>query len=222
VLPEPQKRFALAIAAAVALLAFAAFPAFGQPRSGPRIDAFVLALSWSPSYCADEDQARRSREQCGARRPYRFIVHGLWPQSDGAPVQCPDTDERVPASLINRMMDIMPSRGLIGHQWRKHGSCSGLSQERYFFAVRAARARVSIPAALDKLSDPQMFRPNDVEAAFRSANPSLPSNAIAVTCRSEQFAEVRVCFDRRLAFSACPEVDRRACRAGRMSVPSPE
>ena len=37
---------------------------------------------------------------------------------------------------VRDMLDIMPSRGLVRHQWRKHGSCSGLSPDRYFDLTR--------------------------------------------------------------------------------------
>ena len=40
----------------------------------------------------------------------------------------------------------MPSMGLIGHQWRKHGSCSGLSQKAYLDTTRAAFERKSVDA----------------------------------------------------------------------------
>ena len=33
-------------------------------------------------------------------------------------------------------MDVMPSKKLIIHEWKKHGSCSGLSQADYFDKVR--------------------------------------------------------------------------------------
>ena len=46
---------------------------------GSGFDFYVLALSWSPSYCEAEG-AEANQQQCKAARPYAFIVHGLWPQ----------------------------------------------------------------------------------------------------------------------------------------------
>jgi ribonuclease T2 len=45
----------------------------------------------------------------------------------------------VPSQLGRDYLDLLPSMGLIGHQWRKHGSCSGLTQRDYFDVTRAAR-----------------------------------------------------------------------------------
>src|SRR5258705_13549201 len=75
-------------------------------------DYYVLALSWSPSYCADLAE-RRYDPQCrldGDRR-YAFVLHGLWPQYErGWPQYCPSPDRGyVPRGGANRMLDIMPS-----------------------------------------------------------------------------------------------------------------
>jgi ribonuclease T2 len=48
-------------------------------RVSGKFDYYVLALSWSPTYCASR-AGRRDRQQCGTGRGYAFVVHGLWPQ----------------------------------------------------------------------------------------------------------------------------------------------
>ena len=46
------------------------------------------------------------------------------------------------------MLDLMPSRRLVYHEWDRHGTCSGLSPRRTISTrVRKARAAVTIPAA---------------------------------------------------------------------------
>src|SRR5262245_59569602 len=55
-----------------------------------QFDFYVLALSWSPSFCQDsEERGRNGGEQCSTARPYSFVVHGLWPQYErGFPQNC--------------------------------------------------------------------------------------------------------------------------------------
>lgn len=176
-------------------------------------DFYVLSLSWSPSYCEAEG-AEANRQQCGSRRPYAFVVHGLWPQFErGYPENCATSEQlEVPRDRMSALYDIMPSAGLIRHQWRKHGSCAGLSQADYFDAVRAARTRVTIPQDYLRLETHRSVDPASVEAAFIAANPGLMSEGVAVTCDQRFLREVRICMTKALEFRPCPEIDRKDCR----------
>lgn len=199
--------------------------AFAQSRYGRsadepgRFDFYVLTLSWSPSYCEAEGD-RRNDIQC--ERPFSFVVHGLWPQHDrGYPADCDARGQRVPERVLDTNTDIFPSKGLMIHEWRKHGTCSGLDPEAYFNAARALYKRVSIPASLAGVTAPKMVDPDAVEAEFRSANAGLAAEAIAVTCDNRRLREVRICYKRDLSgYVACPEVDRAACRANRTYLPA--
>src|SRR5688500_8715794 len=53
--------------------------------AGGNYDYFVMALSWSPTWCLGHPQ---DRGQCDGRG-YGFILHGLWPQYErgGGPLQ---------------------------------------------------------------------------------------------------------------------------------------
>lgn len=184
-------------------------------------DYYVLALSWSPSYCT-----RKGRDadpmQCRASKPFRFVVHGLWPQYErGWPDFCRTNRDRPDRRTVTGMLDIMPSRGLIFHQWKKHGSCSGLSPDAYFDKTRAAFEKIRIPAAFQSLNRTGRIAPDAVEKAFRLANPGLRDAAMAVSCSSGLLQEVKICLDRDLNFRSCRAVDRGGCRSGKISVPPP-
>lgn len=186
---------------------------------GSGFDFFVLSLSWSPSYCEAEG-ADANRQQCGAARPYAFIVHGLWPQFErGFPRDCPTDHPKVPDQTVRALYDLMPSAGLVRHEWQAHGSCSGLGQQDYFRTLRAARERVAIPAAFRRLDDYRTLSPQEAETAFQEANPDLPPDAVAVTCDRRYLREVRICLSKNLEFRACPEIDRKACRASKVVMP---
>jgi len=192
-------------------------PAAGAEDRPGDFDFYVLSLSWSPTYCLGE--GRTDRIQCGGR-PYAFVVHGLWPQYErGYPSDCSTDETRVPRRTVDAMLDLMPSPSLIRHEWRKHGTCSGLDQEDYFSLVRTARAAVSIPRAFVDLDDPLTVSPQAIEAAFLKANPGLPRDGFAVVCNSRRLSEVRLCMTRDLAFRRCPEVDRNACRRPSVVMP---
>lgn len=222
------------VAAGVALtLSLISAPAFAQGWSGDRdrgsqpgdFDFYVLSLSWSPSYCASEGP-RANRQQCGTRRPFGFIVHGLWPQNErGYPSDCQLDGLRsrggyVPRGLISSLSDIMPSAGLVAHQWRKHGSCSGLSQSDYFATLRNAYGQVAIPPSLRRLDTDRRVDPILVEKAFIAANPGLKPGGISVTCRRNYLQEVRICMTKDLRYRSCEQVDNASCRSRSVIMPA--
>ena len=186
-------------------------------------DFYVLALSWSPSFCAASEErgntGRSQQTQCG-ERPYSFVVHGLWPQYErGFPEYCERSPEWVDRGTVSAMLDLMPAQALIVNEWKKHGTCSGLKPRAYFETIRKARAAVKIPDELLQLSKPKMISPEELEADFIKANPGLTANAISVTCDSRRLSEVRICMSKDLQFRACEENDRRACKRDQVLMP---
>lgn len=196
-------------------------PAVSSAPIGSGFDYYVLALSWSPSYCAVEGP-RANRQQCASNRPYGFVVHGLWPQYErGYPQDCDTSQPRdVPFGQAKQLSDIMPSTGLVVHEWRKHGSCTGLTQKDYFSVMRRAAERVSVPPAYRQPTPRAPVNPLTLEQAFISANPGLEKDGIAVTCDSDYLREVRVCLTKDLSFRPCPEVERSTCRRRSVKMPA--
>jgi ribonuclease T2 len=230
---NPGRRIAaLAMLAActawLTLIAPAQAQRYGDDRrqnTPGQFDFYVLALSWSPSYCeaaGERAQGRndaRDGQQCGAR-PYSFVVHGLWPQYErGFPESCQVPAPRLNRKIVSSMLDLMPSTRLIFHQWRKHGTCSGLSANGYFQTVRRARAVVKIPDRFIDLDQYLTVTPDEVETAFVAANPALPRAAISVTCDTRRLHEVRICMSKEFGFRSCAENERRACRRQRLAMP---
>lgn len=188
---------------------------------GAGFDFYVLSLSWSPTFC-ESGQARNGDPQCEKGNPRGFVVHGLWPQNEsGYPQFCQSSEpERVPASIGRDLAAFMPSMGLIGHQWRKHGSCTGLSQKDYFSVLAAAWNRLEMPKQYADGRRMQNGSPNEIEDAFIAANPGLTPSAIAVTCEGRRLDEVRVCMTKDLQFRSCGEVERQACRIDKVTIPA--
>ena len=192
----------------------------GQDAPG-QFDFYVLALSWSPSFCASQKPARRAREtQCNGR-PFAFVVHGLWPQFEhGFPSYCQVPAPRLDRALVDKALDLMPSRSLIYHEWDRHGTCSGLSPQSYFATVRKARAAVTIPPQYRTLDRTARVSPAAVRSAFIQANAGLTVDDMAVACDSKRLTEVRLCLSRDFHFRACPQIVRRTCRRDRIAMPA--
>lgn len=205
------------LALAVALLV--CLPALGQEKGQPgRFDYYVLALSWSPSWCATQ-VGRADKEQCGQSRPKGFVVHGLWPQygDGGYPAQCA-VPGKLSDEMVARMLDVMPSRRLVDHEWRRHGTCDGGEPEPYFGRIRDAYQKIRIPKAFDAPVTPQTMSVAEVEKLFAAANPGLDGKSVAVVCRGRAIAEVRICLDKDLNYRACGRDVSDRCK-GKVSVP---
>ena len=191
----------------------------GEPG---KFDFYVLALSWSPSFCeaAKERAPDRTPQQQCSTRPYHFVVHGLWPQYErGFPRDCQTPAPRLNRNIVSSMLDLMPSPRLVFNEWDRHGTCSGLGPEGYFEAVRKSYDTTKIPDKFLNITNYLMVTPTEVEDAFVAANPGLSRGAIAVTCDTRRLSEVRICMTKDLQFRDCPEVGRRACRRDKIVMP---
>ncbi|WP_374830176.1 ribonuclease T2 family protein [Paenochrobactrum pullorum] len=195
------------------------------PSSQQGFDFYVLSLSWSPSFCTLDGRGNDS-DQCNINRRDGFLVHGLWPQNEtGYPQNCAiggNAKQRnyVPRQIANELKDIMPSAGLIRHQWRKHGTCSGLNQQDYFSTLRQAFDKIVIPPSLKNLSSTRRVDPSLIEKAFIAANPAMKENGISVTCKKNYLQEVRICMTKDLQLRPCAAVDRAACRSRSVTLPA--
>jgi ribonuclease T2 len=209
-----------AILAAVATTALVDGAAAGD-KAGD-FDFYILSLSWSPSYCAQEGDPDEA--QCAL--PGRgFVVHGLWPQYEAGYPQYCETGQSdwVDRDTIRAISDIMPGGGgFVGYQWRKHGMCSGLGEEDYFALMRRAHEKVAVPDDFLRPADERRLSPATIEAAFADANPGLTAEGMSVQCRGGAFTEIRICLTKGLEFRRCDEVDADSCRSRSVAVPAPD
>ncbi|WFP73308.1 ribonuclease [Mesorhizobium sp. WSM4906] len=119
-----------------------------QPASGK--PEYVFALSWQPAFC----ETKGSKPECKAQSPSEFdashfTLHGLWPQPNGnfyCQVSAGDKANDSPAHWgdlppVNldagtraELDQVMPGTAskLERHEWVKHGTCYGKSQQDYF------------------------------------------------------------------------------------------
>lgn len=181
-------------------------------------DDYLLALSWSPTYCLTHaDDAG----QCGATKGYGFVLHGLWPQFRAGPYpQDCETRERLTPQAVAFGATIFPSRSLIAHEWQKHGTCSGLDALRYFRLADQARTAIRVPATFESPRRTQTTTAAGIVAAFVGANPGLPAAAVVPVCSGAVLAELRICLDRQLSPLACATNVRSNCGQRPVRVPA--
>ena len=186
-----------------------------EARAGSGFDHYLLALSWTPGWCAREG-AGRGDARCDEGADSGWQVHGLWPQhAEGWPEFCTTAARDPSRRQTAAMADIMGSAGLAWHQWRKHGRCSGLNAGAYFAKTRAAFARVTLP-------EPEAATAEALGDALLAGNPDLAPGQFVVTCSGDRLAEIRVCLTPWLTPRPCgADVLARACRGPLTVDPRP-
>lgn len=217
-----MRRWAGRLAAAAALWASAALagPTPADLVAPANVDFYVLTLSWSPGFC-DSGGERKSPEQCDVGSGAAFVTHGLWPDSANGedPRACGLSPAYIPGPALAYGARVYPSRGLAIHEWREHGTCTGLDALHYFRAVQYARDEFTIPDAFKHPAASFRVAPGDVVRQFAAVNANLTADSMAVTCERGELIDVRFCLTRDLrAFARCPKVTRRTCRDGSIRV----
>ncbi|AXI53289.1 hypothetical protein SuNHUV7_10200 (plasmid) [Pseudoseohaeicola sp. NH-UV-7] len=174
-------------------------------------DYYVMSLSWSPNWCAQKGDARNS-DQCDARHDHGWILHGLWPQYHrGFPSLCRTTQRPPTRGMTDDMADIMGTSGLAWYQWKKHGTCSGLSASAYYALSRQAYESITRPPVFRQLDRAVRLPASVVEEAFLDANPELDRDMITITCKNNHIQEARLCLSKSLKPVPCGQDVVRDC-----------
>ena len=191
----------------------AAQPAQSSAASaGSGFDYYLLNLSWSPEFCYSHPSA----QECAAHDA--FVLHGLWPENnDGTyPENCSNAPG--PADP-GKYSDLYPDTGLLDHEWRTHGTCSGLSADAFFATARAAYQSVRIPPELANLKQQTSMPPEEILGLFTESNPGIPRSSLVLSCGHNFLTAVEVCLDKSLHPTPCSGL--RSCRANAVRIPAP-
>jgi ribonuclease T2 len=150
---------------------------------------YVLALSWQPAFC----ETHRDKLECLTQTSTRFdakalVLHGLWPQPKGA-VYC-DVDSKVKAQDKAGKWDKLPASTLSASSWAvlqkvMPGTCSGMSQERYFKTSAQLLAlvnRSSVRTLLKSRLGTLVMR-KDIVAAFDKAFGAGAGKRVVFKCQ---------------------------------------
>ncbi|ESZ23571.1 ribonuclease [Mesorhizobium sp. L2C084A000] len=135
----------------------------GKPAASGKPE-YVFALSWQPAFCETKSNKTECRAQsAGDFDATHFTLHGLWPQPNGNfycqatasdkandnPAHWKDLPPvNLDANTRTELDQVMPGTAshLDRHEWIKHGTCYGKSQQDYFSdALNLMRAVNSSP-----------------------------------------------------------------------------
>lgn len=143
----------------------------GGGMPGPeRSREYVLAVSWQPAFC----EGHAAKPECASQTGDRFdathlTLHGLWPQPRSAEYcgvsgdvrseDRPETWDRLPAVELTpatraALDEMMPGTvsSLDRHEWIKHGTCYGATQEEYFTAALQLLGQLNASAVREVLA----------------------------------------------------------------------
>ncbi|MDU8925317.1 ribonuclease [Pasteurellaceae bacterium LIM206] len=165
----------------------------GQNKTAA-VDYYTLVLSWSPAFCTEQRQKHgddlpaSARYQCGMKKKYGWIIHGLWPQSArarsaaGHPRFCRGDLPAVDAQVIRQYLNDSPSPSLLQAEWEKHGACAFDSAQAYFQKQQALFQALNLPA--------QEMKKKDLFRWMRKHNPQL--NGVYLGASKN---ELYICYD---------------------------
>ncbi len=187
-------------------------PAIAAKTPGQQFDFYLLNLSWSPEFC----HSHPSDIECTNHST--FVLHGLWPENtDGTyPQNCSNAPG--PANPA-QYSDIYPDPGLLEHEWKTHGTCSGLTADAFFTTARTAFRTVILPATLTQINHQISLPPDKIIGLFTTANPDIPASSLVISCGNNYLTAVEVCLDKSLHATACGQI--RSCKANTVRIPPP-
>ncbi|QAT86785.1 ribonuclease [Corallococcus coralloides] len=189
----------------------------GGACATPRFGAYLLALTWAPTFCRshpDKEECGHLEESFGATH---LTIHGLWPQFNDEEARefnctypaycgglCECRGSNAPAKCFPDPATIPPAMGTYGpgfvtdnfflanHEWPKHGSCTGMDARTYFQsnidALLSLPGDQGTPAAITDNVGGSVALEN-LRAAFGQAD------SVAFACDPKcNLVEVGVCF----------------------------
>jgi len=125
----------------------------------------------------------------------------------------------VASATVDHMLNLMPSRSLIQHEWQKHGTCTGLSAQDYFAQAEQAYTHVQVPQQYRTLNQQQHLNVPDLEKAFAETN-HAPVEAFRISCYGGDLVSLEVCVDKNLQYRSCTH-SVRECPVSQVDMKPP-
>ncbi len=145
----------------------------------------VYSVTWQPSFC----KLKPDTAGCD-KPPAKFLTHGIWPYNNSSanktnrhPAFCntaPSCELGKECEISNSTLEKIASRpdiaalvptnpqGMFKHEWKKHGTCSGKTEENYFNDIVTLRKAVSYNEAMFAAWVGRSVEFDELKAAFQS------------------------------------------------------
>ncbi|KAG9408620.1 hypothetical protein AC1031_020473 [Aphanomyces cochlioides] len=169
-------------------------------------DFYVFSQSWQPYFCTTGNYQ-------GCNSPTDFMssdltIHGLWPnyKSGSYPSFCGGaalTQSNINQAGANNMAKYWPDVKtggwtFVANEWKKHGTCSGLSAANYLKAAINVEIQLGTPDIISN-NVGSTVATSDLIHAYGSGN-------VALLCSGSDNAlsEVRTCYSKAFQQISCP------------------
>jgi ribonuclease T2 len=205
----------LAFIAVCILLAVSVNASFRKPVTSTQtqgkkaFDFYVFATEWTGSVCSTNSCTKEY--DAGVAMNF-WNIHGLWP-SDGHMSVNYCSDEKFDPSQINSLKNDLAAywSGLYssadsfhGHEWEKHGTCSGMTQSDYFSTVMKLAKDLDVYGALQRhniLPGTQTYTCAQISNAIQQ---SFGVTNFALQATSGYITQLSLCITKDLKVENCP------------------
>ncbi len=158
-------------------------------------------------------QNRRTQRVCASRT----VAAGQQRSATACPARPP---VRWQSATVDHMLNFMPSRGLIQHEWQKHGTCSGLSAQDYFAKAEQAYTHVQVPEQYRKLNQRAAVSTCRIWKRALPRPTMRQSRLSAFRVMRADLVSLEVCVDKNLQYRSCTQ-SVRECPVSQVDMQPP-
>jgi len=185
-------------------------PAATQAQAKKDFDFYVFASEWAGSVCTTNSCTSAYDE--GVVHDF-WNIHGLWP-SDGKMGVNYCSDEKFNPSLLSSIKSDLAGywSGLYssadsfhGHEWEKHGTCSGMSQIDYFTTTIKLARELDVFGALQRhniIPGTQTYSCDQVAKAIQQ---TYGITKFSLSNPSKYLTELQLCVNKDFQVQDCPK-----------------
>lgn len=182
-----------------------------SPTAPGNFDFYVMSMSYQPEFCYQH----RTKEYSGCEHPNdlwrsSLTIHGIWPQNNDRTWPCTCSNETFNRQTLTDVGEksfdlywpnVKASRSspkyteFWEHEWSKHGTCSGLTQDNYF--QMAFMHSLPTPTIVRDYYGMSLSKSDLLKAYKDSGKTDKDEIGVVLVCVGKRFlSEVRVCLAR--------------------------